>query len=315
MRSAPSTMIESVATYLPPHEVSVGELKTELGVNDNAVKVYERVFGLRSVRLERETTIVNLLLSAASQLDGLAGRQRRIRVLIHARTIEPADPRSGSTLSELRRRLGLDRAVAFALSQHACASGLLAIDVAAKLLATIADPGALALVVTGEKVYPHVVRLMAPVTVVGDGAAACLVRLGTERDVMCGYATRTHGAYFAGFSAPPEVRAKFQREYPGYITEVVEKALDEAGVRLPDVALVLPDNTRRNVWLQWSRMTGFPVDRILLDNLPVTGHCFCADHFLNYDTARRRRLLEPGSYYIMAATGQGGIFSAAVFRH
>ena len=63
------------------------------------------------------------------------------------------------------------------------------------------------------------------------------------------------------------------------------------------------------------KQIGYPVERVLLDNVPVTGHCFCADSFINYQTARERDRLAPGDLYLMAAVGLGATFAAMVFEH
>ena len=65
------------------------------------------------------------------------------------------------------------------------------------------------------------------------------------------------------------------------------------------------------------RRIGFPVERVLLDNIPAMGHVFCADAFLNYRTARERDLLRPGDLYLFASVGagRGATFSAMLLRH
>jgi 3-oxoacyl-[acyl-carrier-protein] synthase-3 len=65
------------------------------------------------------------------------------------------------------------------------------------------------------------------------------------------------------------------------------------------------------------RRIGFPVDRVVLDNVPRFGHVFCADAFINFETARERGLLHPGSRYVVAAAGagRGATFAAMVFEH
>ena len=52
---------------------------------------------------------------------------------------------------------------------------------------------------------------------------------------------------------------------------------------------------------------------MVLDDLPETGHVFCADAFVNH----RRAALRPGDRYVMAAAGaaRGATFSAMVFEH
>ncbi|MDF2807909.1 MAG: 3-oxoacyl-ACP synthase, partial [Cellulosimicrobium sp.] len=61
------------------------------------------------------------------------------------------------------------------LTQHACASALLAVDVAGRLLAADRDPDALALVLTGEKAFSPGSRLIEGTTIMGEGTAAVLV--------------------------------------------------------------------------------------------------------------------------------------------
>jgi 3-oxoacyl-[acyl-carrier-protein] synthase-3 len=56
---------------------------------------------------------------------------------------------------------------------------------------------------------------------------------------------------------------------------------------------------------------------VVLDNVPKLGHVFCADAFINYQTARERGLLRPGTRYLVVAAGaaRGAAFSAMVFEH
>jgi 3-oxoacyl-[acyl-carrier-protein] synthase-3 len=56
---------------------------------------------------------------------------------------------------------------------------------------------------------------------------------------------------------------------------------------------------------------------VLLDHVSTDGHIYCADAFINYETAMRRGLLEPGAHYVIAAAGagRGATFSAMVFQH
>jgi 3-oxoacyl-[acyl-carrier-protein] synthase III len=68
-------------------------------------------------------------------------------------------------------------------------------------------------------------------------------------------------------------------------------------------------------WRRLARRLDFPLERLVLDNVPVTGHSFAADAFLNHRTAEERGLLEPGRPYLIAAAGLGATFSAMVLRH
>ncbi|MGW3459524.1 hypothetical protein ACWDE9_07940 [Streptomyces olivaceoviridis] len=80
-----------------------------------------------------------------------------------------------TSLGPVQDEPGLRHATAFAVSQHACASGLLAVDLAGPLLAADPAPDALALVLTGEKAGTGHNQSLPDVTVMGEGTAALLV--------------------------------------------------------------------------------------------------------------------------------------------
>jgi 3-oxoacyl-[acyl-carrier-protein] synthase-3 len=217
-------------------------------------------------------------------------------------------------LHELCTQIGLGHAVAFTVTQQACASGLQALDVAGRLLAAEADPDALALVIAGEKTFTPESYLLPETSIFGEGSAACLVRQTGPRDRMLSYAVSQRGE-FDGEQA--EVAATFQREYPASLAEVMLAAVSRAGLTLEDVALILPHNVNLVSWQRLCRRLGYPINRVVLDNVATLGHVFCADAFINYQTARDAGALHPGDRYLVAAAGAGraATFSAMVFEH
>lgn len=107
----------------------------------------------------------------------------------------------------------------------------------------------------------------------------------------------------------------FLKEHNSTLAAVMREAADNAGAGLDDLALILPHNVNRLSW-QWTcKLLGVPLDRVFLDNIPTTGHCFTADPFINHVDAREAGRLRPGDLYLMAAVGLGATFSAAVLRH
>ena len=60
---------------------------------------------------------------------------------------------------------------------------------------------------------------------------------------------------------------------------------------------------------------GLPPSVVLLDNVPLLGHTFAADSFLNYRTAVDNGLLSAGDRYLIVSAGYGAIFSAMVLEH
>jgi 3-oxoacyl-[acyl-carrier-protein] synthase-3 len=210
--------------------------------------------------------------------------------------------------------VGLRHAVAFTVSHQSCATGLLAIDLAGRLLAAEPDPDALALVLAGEKAFTIESQLLPETSIFGEGSAACLIRRSGPRDRLRSYVTR-HRGDFDGERV--DVAARFEKEYPDLMAGVILSAVQRAGLQLADIELILPHNVNVVSWQRVCKRLGYPVSQVVLDMIPVSGHVFCADGFLNLQVARERGSLADGAPYVIAAAGagRGATFSAMVFEH
>ncbi|WP_034263773.1 3-oxoacyl-[acyl-carrier-protein] synthase III C-terminal domain-containing protein [Actinospica robiniae] len=304
-----------VAGYLPEASLSLEDVAEPLGLNAREVRRYRRFFGLDRVRWDPDARQADLLTAAARQLATLPDNRHRVRYVLHARTLEPTGPYSSAPLLETVRNLGLGHAQAFTVSQHACASGLLAVHLAGSLLAELDDPDALVLVLAGEKTYPHVARYMPAVMVMGESSSACLVGTRSRRDTVVAYQTATYGEYSEMTVLSAESVAAFEKSYVPSLADLIAAALAEAGIGLEDLRLILPHNVNRYSWTMLCKLLDIPTERVLLENIPVTGHCFCADPFINYRSAVESELIRPGDHYLMVSAGVGATFSALLVQH
>jgi 3-oxoacyl-[acyl-carrier-protein] synthase-3 len=310
------TALVEVAAHLPALSVPIEELAGPLGLGPRQVMVFRRVHGLAAVpRQAPGETLTDLLVAAAGGLTGLAGRERDVRYVVHARGMPVATPYPLNPVRAVARRLGLPHAVAFTVTHQACAASLMAIDVAGRLLAADGVPGALALVLAGEKTWTRDAQLVPETSMSGEGAGACLVAADGPRDRVLSFVTVSRGEFDGRLGEHPALMLRFQREYPELLAEVVLGAVEQAGLTLDDLGLVLPHNVNLVSWKQLARRIGLPIERVLLANVPVTGHSFAADAFLNHRTAAERGLLEPGMPYLIGAAGLGATVSAMVLRH
>jgi 3-oxoacyl-[acyl-carrier-protein] synthase-3 len=311
------TTLKAVACYLPDKRVPVEDVAGQLGLAAIQVRLFRRYLGLAEIRLDPGGTLLDLLAAATSRLGQLQDPRVRhlVRYVLHARALPVVVPYPVSPVRDLCRAFGLDDAVCFTVSHQACATGLLAVDIAGRLLAEDGDPDALALVLTGEKAFTRDARLVPGMSIFGEAAAACLVASDGPADRVLSYAASVRGGFDGRLDELPDVAARFEKEYPASLTEAMSAAADQAGVRLSELSLILPHNVNALSWQRLCRRIGFPVSRVLLDNVPVTGHAFCADPFINYVTAVERGLLRSGDRYLVAAAGVGATFSAMVVEH
>jgi 3-oxoacyl-[acyl-carrier-protein] synthase III len=314
------TALEAVSVYLP-ERVPIEKLAGPLDLTDMQVRLFRRFHGLREVGRAPNASLFDLLMNAAAGLDALRSRKHQIKYVLYARSMPVVAAYPDNPLHDVCRALELDHAVAFTVTHQSCASGLLAIDVAGRLLTADAADGTadgaaepLALVLSGEKAFTREAELFADTTIFGEGAAACLVSASGARDRLLSYATNVRGEFDSPTGAND---AKLQREYRPSLVEVIHRALDEAGATLDDIRVVLPHNVNLVTWQRMCLLLGIPTDRVLLENIPVNGHIYSADVFVNYVTACERGLLRPGDQYLAAVVGAGGgaTFAAMVFQH
>jgi len=305
------TVLAEVATYLPEGRTPIGDLAPSLGLGPMQVKVFQRYYEFAAVRRDPAGTLLDLLLGAVDNLD-LRGREQHVRYVLHARSFAVVVPYPLNPLHELCRMRGLPHATAFTVTHQACASGLMALDVAGRLLAADPDPDALALVLAGEKAFTPETAMVPETSIFGEGAAACLVRHDGPRDRVLSYVTWPRGEFDDAAGA-----TGFEAAYPQALADVIAAAVAQAGLSLPDIRVILPHNVNAVAWQRTCRRLGLDVSRVVLANLPHTGHVYCADTFINYRHAREAGLLRPGEPYVVAAAGaaRGATFSAMVLTH
>ncbi len=308
------TALVAVSSYLPDERVPIEALAEQFDLTPMQIKVFRRYHKLGEVRVDRGGMLIDLLRGALKNLDELQGREHLVRYVIFARTFPVVVPYPLNPLHEVCREFGLGHAEAFTVSHHACASGLLAVDLAGRLLASDDDPDALALVLAGEKTFTPEAYLVPETSIFGEGASACLIGATGERDRLLSYTANLRGEFDGELD---EVAGRFQREYHDSLSEAILAATSTAGLTMADIALIVPHNVNTVAWKRVCTRTGYPMAQVLLDNVATYGHVFCADAFINYQTAMARGLLKPGDHYVVAAAGagRGATFSAMVFQH
>lgn len=308
--------VEVMAHHLAQTAVPVEAVAERLRLSRTKVKLFRRIHGLDQLRLDPDIGVVDLTAAPAERLLATLAEPERIRYLVYAHTMQEVSPSQVDIAAELRQRLGLTHATAFALTQHNCASGLTAIDVCGELLAADGDPGALALVVTGEKAYSPMAQLIENTTIMSDASAACLVSLsGSRGDEVLAYRAVTDGRYSDGIRLTPLLLQEFGAGYSRRLADIVLEATAAAGLALADVTMIIPHNVNLSSWKGAIELLGVDRARVFLDNIPRYGHCYCSDPFLNYCHLRDAGRLDAGAHYVLTAVGLGATYSAMVLRH
>jgi len=310
------TALREVAGHLPERRVPLEELLGDWDLPASTLDTLRRSYGYSEVRRQKPgETLLDLLVNAARGLSTLPANASRIRHVLYARTVPVSLPHPLNPLPELCELLGLHEATAFAVGHHGCASGLLAVDIAGRLLAVDDDPDAMALILAGEQVFTLDETLRPEAQIFGEASAACLVSADGPHDKVRGYAALQRGDLDHWAPEPTDFAERFGKEYTTLMGEVISAATARAGLRPDELRLILPHNINVRSWRKVCRRLDLPPEMVLLDNVPLIGHTFAADSFLNYRTAVDDGLLAPGDHYLIASAGYGAIFSAMVLEH
>ncbi|BCJ61916.1 3-oxoacyl-[acyl-carrier-protein] synthase III C-terminal domain-containing protein [Micromonospora endophytica] len=305
-------VLRRVEAYAPERSVTVEEIAAGLGLNRYQTRLFRRIRGLDRLRIDPDLGLLDLVCPPAEALLAEVGDRDRIRYLIFAHTAQDLTPTTLVAADALRERLGLPDAEAFAVTQHACASGLLAIEVAGELLRAADDPDALALVLTGEQPFTRAIQVLWNTSIIGEASSACLVGLGGAGTRVLSYAARTVGEFFDGYQLAGAALHRFGSTYHTYLVEVIREALAAAELELADLTMVIPHNVNISSWVTICATLGLDRDRVFLDNVGEYSHCSCSDPFLNLATLASRGALVAGGRYLVTAVGLGATYSAMV---
>ncbi|MBB4912223.1 3-oxoacyl-[acyl-carrier-protein] synthase III C-terminal domain-containing protein [Actinophytocola algeriensis] len=310
------TALREIAGHLPDRLVPLEELLADWQLPASTVDTLRRSYGYSEVRRQQPgETLTDLLVRAAHNLPSLAALRNQIRYVLYARTVPVSQPHPLNPLPDVCEQLGVGGATAFAVTHHGCAAGLLAVDMAGRLLALDGDPDALALIVAAEQVFTLDETLRPEARIFGEASAACLVSSAGGRDRVLSYATLQRGDLDHWATDRPDHAERFAKEYTVLVAEVISTAAERAGLRVDELRLILPHNVNVRSWRKVCRQLGLPPTAVLLDNVPLIGHTFAADPFLNYRTAVDSGMLRAGDRYLMASAAYGAIFSAMVVEH
>lgn len=307
----PVPYLQQLGACVPATRTSVGDLRERLGLTESQVRLYVKFLGLDRIAVADDLELADLLVAAGRAALGDSD-PGDVRWLLHTHTLHLVAP-TQPVLDQVRERLGLVNASAFAVSHLDCVAGLHAVGLAGHLLAG-ADSAARVLVTAGEKVVSPPLRVIPGMSIMGEAAAACLVGPGPGGDEVLAVSTRTLGQFYRGHDAPPDVRATYRQRYAELLCAVLRDAVDRAGVASADLAAILPHNVNRVSWRQVADHFGYPLDRVFLDNLPRLGHCFGADPFINLLDARVLGRVGPGDVVALASAGLAGTFCVVVLR-
>ena len=304
--------VEDICHVIPERREDILSMRAKIGLSDAEMKVYTRIYGLAHVPVHGGP-IEQMMAPAVKELiERNDVDPRRVKYLVHCHTAQMTWPYMRSLPAELCNALGLTHAVAFGMTASNCASTMVALRSAEALLAAEPDD-ALAIVVTADQAFSRTLRWIPNTTFCGDAAAAMLLGKRENGARLMALRTNIFGQHSRGIWQRREQAGEFDRTYPERLAQVMQQTLDDAGLQWHDIKVVFPHNVNLFSWQRVSKILQIPFERIFLELLPDTGHCFGADMLFNWAVGRQRRQLQRGDAVMIATAGIGAVFAAAIF--
>jgi 3-oxoacyl-[acyl-carrier-protein] synthase-3 len=328
-RSQWRSVILGTGSELPTKVVTNGDLERMVDTSDEWITVRT---GIRERRvLEEGKGNADMAFHAARRALADAGVQAKDldAIIMATCTADYTFPSSACVLEDL---LGARNAFSFDVNA-ACSGFLNALSVADSFVRTGKIRNAL---VVGSDVLSRLLNWHDRTTCIlfGDGAGA--VVLGASENGSGGILStklRTDGSYVktlyvpAGGSRKPAT-PETVRNNEHTITmngkevfkvavrsmeDISRQALDEAGVGIDRVSLVIPHQANRRIIVALAERLGIPMDRVVV-NLDKYGNTSAASVPVALDEARRQGRIRKGDIVLLNAFGAGFAWGAAVIQ-
>ena len=304
--------INDATCFIPNNYLEIEQASRLLNFDKNQTKVYKQLYGIEKIPCAANIKLIELIknpiidLIKQNQLD-----KKAIKYLIHCHTAKVLTPFGDSIVRQVKEELGLDETIAFGMSVNNCASAMSALDMLAHVLLEKEQ----AIIVCADCVFTPVLRFIPNTAILGDASAAVLLAKQGKHNKLIAMASRTMGEYAEGLWLVGEKMQAFEIAYAHLVADIILSALVDANLTKHQVRLIIPHNVNLLSWKRIAAILQVPLDKIFLENIKKYSHCFGADIFINYITAKNQNLLQPGDYYVMATVGLGAVFSAAVFKY
>jgi 3-oxoacyl-[acyl-carrier-protein] synthase-3 len=146
--------------------------------------------------------------------------------------------------------------------------------------------------------------------VVSDGACAVLLSRSSERNRIVGYHQITKGFYWDPLAQQNEMVSAY------FVTarRAVEGGLENAGISLADVDLMIPANISRKSWNVLAGMLRFPIEKVYLESITRQAHSVGADNYINFKDLLDEGRLRPGQLVLMYSFGVGAHWASQLIR-
>jgi len=305
--------LNKVSSYVPDSCKSLQDLVAENIITSAEAAIYARIYGLNRIPIAKDEDIVGLMTKSITKVLSDSD-QKNVKFLIHTHTARVLICFNESAAYLAARKLKLNNAQVFGVTLNNCASTLVTLILAENLLKNY-DKKSQAIIITADKTFTPILKHIPGTSVTAEASAAIMVGRSGTNNKLIAVKQNIYGAYSAGVWQSVTNDLMFEALYAKLVADTIHVLLADTGLTLNQIKLILPHNINLVSWKKVAKLLKISLEKIYLQNIKTTAHCFGADNFINYLSAKEEGLLLPGDLYLMVAVGLGATFAVALFQH
>ncbi len=272
-RNQPKIKIISSGKYVP--ETIVTNEDMEKLVETSHEWIVTRTGIHRRRKASQETTSDMAYMAAVEAINRVNYDKSKIDLLIMA-TIT-GDQMTPSTANFIQAKLGLDHEVMSFDINAACTGFVYGLEIASALLATNRFRAAL---VIGGEILSKIVDYTDRNTCVlfGDGAGAMIIEPSDDPKDTAYFFNAARGDTNGSLTVKRFIEMDGKKVYQfavGAMEEAIHKVLDESGLSIDDIDMVIPHQANERIIQSVAKSTGIPMSKFML-NLSEYGNTSAA---------------------------------------
>ncbi len=308
-------ILKNITYLLSKKSQLISELALQDMIKKSDALIFEKFMGLQTISRDHAWTVYDQIHDVFSLfLKHVSIQCDAIQYVLFAHTADYIAPQKIDVLSTLAHTHKLDNALCIASSAYKCATAFALIKMAKTLFESMHDNDYIILLIA-DSCFTEILRYIPGSTVMGDAASLILLHKSGKEHTVLDILIETDGRFSRGCLDSDAALLLFQTIYIDKLSTVIHSILERNKQTLSNIKIIFPHNVNSISWKQIATALKIPVEKIYLNNISKTGHCFGSDPFINLQDGILQGVISPGDYYLLVTVGLGATFAAILMQY
>ncbi len=290
-------------------------LRTRYAWSERNHRIFERMFNLKSAALHPDMPLRETLTLSASTLAGrnpeLIGN---VDYLFYCHAVNITFPFDHGFLEDLAWDVFDCKPEVMSITHGACASAIMVVHMLQRLKH---DRPLNVVILTGEKCASELQQYADNQGLYGEATTGVYIKVGANigTRIVATAVGNFNGVFAPMLNISKEATLAFDHAFLPQMTRLVTTLLDRAEMDPAEIDLIFPTHLSPFTSNRVANLVGMERAEIWKTNLPLIGHCYCSDLFLNYQTWLDEGLPgRSGTTILSFASGMTGSYAGIILK-